>query len=76
MLQLEEKAQNMDIGVQRFFNKIEALQKKGLLGLLVLNDKLMTLSNYKQNIATVAKDSSKFLAIQGNITSKAFLETL
>ena len=47
MLQLEEKAQNMDIGVQIFFSKIEALQKKGLPDLHVLNDKLMTLSDYK-----------------------------
>jgi hypothetical protein len=53
----------MDIGVQRFFNKLEALQKKSLPGLLVLNDKLMTLSDYKQNISTVAKDSSKFSGI-------------
>ena len=45
MLQLEEKAQNMDIGVQRFFSKIEALQKKGLPNLRVLNNKLMTLFN-------------------------------
>jgi hypothetical protein len=36
----------------------------------------MTLSNYKQKIATVAKDSSKFSDIQGSITGKAFLETL
>jgi hypothetical protein len=49
----------MDIGVQRFFSKIDALQKKGLPSLLVLNDKLMTLSDYKQKIAMVAKDSSK-----------------
>jgi hypothetical protein len=76
MLQLEEKAQNMDIGVQRFFSKIEALQKKGLPDLRVLNDKLMTLSDYKQKIATMAKDSSKFSGIQGSITGKAFLETL
>jgi hypothetical protein len=61
--QLEEKAQIMEIGVQRFFNKINALQKKGLPGLLVLNDKLMNLSEYKQKIATVAKDSSKFSGI-------------
>jgi hypothetical protein len=47
MLQLEEKVQNMDIGVQRFFSKIDVLQKKGLPGLLVLNDKLMTLPDYK-----------------------------
>ena len=66
----------MDIGVHIFFNKLEALQKKGLLGLLVLNDKLMTLSHYKQNIATMAKDSSKFSGIQGSIMGKVFLETL
>jgi hypothetical protein len=76
MLQLEERTQNMDIGVQRFFSKIDALQKKGLPSLLVLNDKLMTLSDYKQKIAMVAKDSSKFSGIQGSITGKAFLETL
>jgi hypothetical protein len=60
MLQLEEKVQTMDIGVQRFFSKIEALQKKGLPGLRVINDKLMTLSDYKKKLATVAKDSLKF----------------
>jgi hypothetical protein len=63
MLQLEEKVQNMDIGVQRFFSKIEALQKKGLPGLMVINDKLMTLPDYKQKMATMAKDSSKFSGI-------------
>ena len=70
MIQLEEKVQAMDIGVQRFFSKIEALQKKGLPGLRVINDKLMTLSYYKKKLATVAKNSSKFLGIQGSITSK------
>jgi hypothetical protein len=76
MLQLEEKAQVMDIGVQIFFSKIEVLHKKGLPGLLVLNDKLITLSDYKQKISAVAKDGSKFAGIQGSITGKSFLETL
>jgi len=76
MLQLEEKVQTMDTGVQRFFSKIKALQKKGLLDLMVLNYKLMNLPDYKQKMATVAKDSSKFLGIQGSIIDKAFLETL
>jgi hypothetical protein len=76
MLQLEKRAHTMDIGVQRFFNKIESLQKKGLPDLLVINDKLITLSDSKQKIITMAKDSSKFAGIQGNITSKSFLETL
>jgi hypothetical protein len=76
MLQLEEKAQNMDVRVQKFFIKVDVLQNKGLSGLLVLNDKLMTLSYYKQNISMVAKGGSNFSGIQGSITDKAFLETL
>ena len=76
MLQLEEKSQNMDVGVQKFFSKVDVLQKKGLPSLLVLNDKLMTLSDYKKKISMVEKDSSKFLGIQGNIIGKEFLETL
>jgi hypothetical protein len=66
----------MDIGVQRFFCKFEVLHKKGLPGLLVLNDKFITLPNYKQKMSTVAKDSSKFVGIQGSITGKSLLETL
>jgi hypothetical protein len=66
----------MDLGVQIFFSKIEALQKKGLPGLKVINDKLMTLLDYKKRLADVAKESSKFVGIQGSITSKAFLDAL
>jgi hypothetical protein len=76
MFQLEERAQNMDIGVQIFFSNIDASQNKGLPILLVLNDKPMTLSDYKQKIAIVEKDNSKFSGIQGSITGKSFLETL
>jgi hypothetical protein len=76
MLQLEEKVWAMDQGVQRFFSKTEALHKKGLPGLKVVNDKLMTLPNYKKRLAEVAKDSSKFVGIQGRITGKAFLDAL
>jgi hypothetical protein len=66
----------MDLGVQIFFNKIEALQKKGLPGLKVINDKLMTLPDYKKRLADVAKDSSQFLGIQRSITGNAFLNLL
>jgi hypothetical protein len=48
MLQLEEKAQTMDIGVQSFFSKVDSLHKKGLPGLLVINNKLIILFDYKQ----------------------------
>jgi hypothetical protein len=76
MLQLEERAQAMDIGVQNNFIKMDSLHKKGLPGLFMINDKLITLSYYKQKILTVAKDGSKFARIQGSITHKDFLETL
>jgi len=76
ILQLHEKVQAMDLWVQRFFSKIEALQKKGLPGLKVINDKLMTLPDYKKRLTDVAKDSSKFSGIQGSITGKAFLNAL
>jgi hypothetical protein len=59
MLQLEEKIQVMDQGVQRFFHKIDALQRKGLPGMKVINDKLMTLPDYKKRLTEVSKDSSQ-----------------
>jgi hypothetical protein len=76
MLQLEEKFQVMDKGVQKFFNKIDVLQNKGLHGLMVINDRLMTLLDYKKRLTEVSKDSSKFAGIQGSITGKAFMDAL
>jgi hypothetical protein len=76
MLQLEEKIQVMDQGVKKNFNKIDALQKKGLPGMKVINDKLMTLLDYKKRLTEVSKDSSKFAGIQGSITGKAFMDAL
>jgi hypothetical protein len=76
MLQLEEKIQVMDQGVQKFFHKIDALQRKGLPGMKVINEKLMTLPDYKKRLIEVSKDSSKFARIQGSITGRAFMDAL
>jgi hypothetical protein len=76
MLQLEKKIQVMDQGVQKFFNKIDALQRKSLRGMKVINDKLMTLPDYKKRLAEVSRDNSKFASIQGSITGKAFMDAL
>ena len=76
MLQLEEKIQVMDQGVQRFFHKIDTLQKKGLPGMKVINDKLTILPDYKKRPTKISKDSSKFAGIQANITGRDFLEAL
>ena len=50
MRQLEEKGQNMNIGIQRFFAKLEPLYKKGLPNLLVINDNLSTWPDYSEKI--------------------------
>jgi len=76
MLQLEEKSKTMDVGVHRFFSKVDSLHKNELLGLLVINDKMVTLSDYKKKILVVAKYGSKFAGIQGRINGKTFLDTL
>ena len=74
MLQLEEKIQVMDQGVQKFFHKIDALQRKGLPGMKVINDKLMTLPDYKKKLTEAS--NSKFAGVQGSVTGKAFIEAL
>ena len=76
MLQLEEKIQVMDQGVQRFFHKIDALQKKGLPSIKVINDKLMMLPDYKKRLTEISNDNSNFAGIQGSITGRAFMEAL
>ena len=66
----------MDIGVKVFFSNIKVLHTKVLPGFLVLNDKVINLSGYKQKISAVEKNSSKFAGIRGSIIVKDFLETL
>lgn len=74
--QLEEKCQVLDIGVHRFFNKLEALYKKGLSNLLVINDKLSMWFDYSEKLVIKAKDSSKFRSGRINMKGKVFLEAL
>ena len=42
----------------------------------VINNKLMTLADYKKRLTEVSKDSSKFAGIQANIIGRAFMEAL
>ena len=52
------------------------LQKKGLRILFVINNKLITLLDYKHKILTMEKDGSKFKGIKGSIIGKEFSENL
>jgi len=40
--QLEERCETLELGVNRFCNKIEAIIQKGLPNIYVINDKLTT----------------------------------
>lgn len=66
----------MENGVQIFFNKLKVFNQKGLPDLMVLNDKLMTLPDYTQNLMAIGKDNTKFVGIKGIIIQKSFLHAL
>lgn len=75
MRQLEERCQILDIGMQRFFNKLEALYQKRFPNLLVINDKLSTWLDYSEKLMIIDKDSSKITGGRISMIGKEFLET-
>lgn len=76
MRHLEEKGQNMNIGIQRFFAKLEPLYKKGLPNLLVINDKHSTWPNYSAQIMNKVRDIQKVTARRLSMIGRVFLEAL
>lgn len=74
--QLEEKAQNMNTGIHRFFAKLEPLYKKGLPNLLVINDKLGTWLDYSAQIMNKARYSLKVTLGGLSMIGRVFLEAL
>lgn len=49
-MQLEEKCQNMELTMNKFFNRIQPLNQKGLPSLFVINDKLMDKEDYVKKL--------------------------
>lgn len=71
--QLEEKCETLELGVNRFFNRIEALIQKGFPIIYVIND---TQEDYVVKMKEVARSSIKFSGIKGSMTTRAFLKTM
>jgi len=46
VVQLTEKCHTLEVAANGFFTRIDALNKKGLPSLFVINDKLMTKEEY------------------------------
>lgn len=74
--QLEEKCKTLELGVNRFFNRIEALIQEGFPNKYVIKDKPVTQEDYVLKMNEVARSSIKFNGIKGNMTTIAFLETI
>lgn len=78
-VQLEEKCQNLELTVNRFFNGIEPLNQKGLPYSFVINekdDKLMAREDYVKKIQGIATNVANLSNIKGSITGKSLLEAI
>lgn len=76
VVQLIEKWHTLEVAVNRFFTRIEALDKKGLPYLFVINEKLMTKEDYKKKLQYISKDTTKSSHINGVMTRRAFYEAI
>jgi hypothetical protein len=76
VVQLIEKCHTLEVAVNKFFTRIEALNKKGLPSLFVINDKLMTMEDYMKKLKDIAKDTTKSSHIKGAMTGKYFYEAI
>lgn len=72
LVQLENKCQHLEASIQKF----NVLHLKGLPGLKGIGNKLVQLTDYQQNLYSIAQDKSKFSTIKGTITGKSSLEAL
>lgn len=73
---LTEKCQSLEVEVYRFFTRIEALTKKVLPSLFVINEKLMTREYYMKKILDIAKDSAKSSHIKGAMIGRDFFKAI
>lgn len=73
---LESKCQTLDTIVKIFHLKFNILNPKGLPGLVGLNDKLIKLEDYCEELYAITVDRTKFAGVKEQITGKDFLEAL
>ncbi len=71
VLQLKKKCHTLDVAVNRFFTRIDALNKKGLPSLFVINDNIMTREDYMKKLKDIPKDTTKSCNIKGSLTGRS-----
>ena len=65
--QLEEKCNGLEIAISKFFNIIGPLTKRGMPSLFVINHKLITMEYNVKKLKEIAKDTTKFSNIKGDM---------
>ena len=73
---MEDKYHELDMAISRFLNKTEPLVAKGLPSLYVINNKLVQRGDYMTKLKEIAKDTTKFNNIKGNVTEKVVWDLL
>lgn len=76
VIHLTEKCHTLEVAVNMFFNRIDALNKKYLPSVFVINDKLMTKEDYMKKLQDIAKDTPKSSNIKGSMTGGVFYEAM
>ena len=76
ILQLEEKCNNVNIIVQRFFSRIEPLTSKGFPSMLVINDKLIPIEDYVRKLIEIGTNAASISNIRGATTPRVVLNAL
>lgn len=76
VVQRTEKCHTLEVAVNRFFTRIDALNKKGLPSLFVINVKLMTREDYKKKLQYIAKDTTNSSHIKDVMIGRSFYEAI
>lgn len=74
--QLEERCETLELQVNRFTNRIEALIQKVLRGIYLINEKLITQEDYILKMKEMDRSNIKFSGIKRSMTTKEFSETM
>ena len=75
MMNLEDKCQTMELAIDRFMIKFDALRQKGLPNPLVINDRFMPHGDYNKKIREVARDQTNNYSMKGMPTGKVLYQT-
>ena len=74
-MHLTEKCHTLDVAINRFLSRIDALNQKGLPSLFVINDKLMLREDYMKKLKETVRAAS-MSSIKGSMTGRAFYEAI